>query len=112
AHAAVAEPAALGPDIDVLGDSELAARAADESSVALHAGRDRPWIGEVPAGGGHLRRDCGRGRQHRHGEPLAAVLRHVEEAQEIDMLRPDIGLAAKTDVLALVLPGGDGREAG
>src|SRR5271154_392595 len=41
ADAAVAEPAAVGADIDVLGDGAFAARAADEARIALHARRDR-----------------------------------------------------------------------
>ena len=44
-------------------------------------------------------------------EAFAAARRQVEKAQEIDVLRPDIGLAAELDVLALVLPGRDGGEA-
>src|SRR5213593_216450 len=44
-------------------------------------------------------------RQKRWG-----VAREVEEAEEVDVLRPLVGLAAEGDVLALVLPRGDRGE--
>src|SRR5207249_2295096 len=41
---------------------------------------------------------------------LGRVAREVEEAEEVDVLRPLVGLAAEGDVLALVLPRGDRGE--
>src|SRR6185437_6237804 len=98
ADAAVAEPAAIGADIDVLGDGELATRSRDELGIALHASRNGPGIGEAPAMGDDFGRDLRRRRRHRHGEALRHASRQIEETQEIDMLRPDIGLAGETYV--------------
>ena len=49
AGGAVAEPAAAQPDVHVLGDRELAARAAQVVAVAERIGRDGARVGDRPA---------------------------------------------------------------
>src|SRR5690348_4491107 len=51
ANAAVAEPAAVGPHVNVLGDREFAPRARDEVAIAGHISGDRPRIEDTPAVG-------------------------------------------------------------
>src|SRR5439155_9424027 len=109
--AAVAEPAAVRPDVDILRHGELPARAADEVAISRHPGGDGTRIGEPPALTRDLGLDSGVGRQHRHRKALPAALRHLEEAEEIDVLRPDVAGAAELDVLALVLPCRDRAKA-
>src|SRR5439155_74539 len=104
------EPAAARPDVDVLGDRELAARAVDEVAVGIDVGRDGARVHELPARAAHPRLDRRVGRIHGEAKALGRVAREVEEAEEVDVLRPLVGLAAEGDVLALVLPRGDRGE--
>ena len=110
ADAPIAEPAAPRPDVDVLRDGELAARGANERAVALGVARDRRRVDERPPGVAETGRHRGIDRVHRQLEATDRVPRQVEEAEEVDVLRPLVRLAPKADVLALVLPGRDGRE--
>src|SRR5205814_5458877 len=101
----IAEPAAIGPDIDVLGDRELTARASNEIPVGGHIGGNRPRINELPAGALDGAADRLIRRQHRHAEAgLRPVSRQVEEFEQIGVFRPEIALAAAIDVLYLVFP--------
>src|SRR5438045_3936675 len=108
----VAEPAAVRPDIDVLGDGELAARARDEIAVGVHPSRHRAWISEAPATRlDGLADDLVR-REHRHAETgLRPMPRQVEIFEKVGVLRPEIAVALEIDVLALVFPGSDRRSA-
>src|SRR5579864_2377322 len=109
---AVAEPPAIGACIDVLGHGELAARTGDKIPVARNIGGNRARIGEFPTMPLDLMADVIAGRPDRHPETgIRASTRQVEEFDEIDVLRPEIGRAPILDVLAAIVPARDRGEA-
>ena len=66
----------------------------------------------MPAGALDLAAHRILGRQHRHLKAgLRATLWQIEEFEKVDVLRPQVGGAVELDVLALVLPGRNRREA-
>src|SRR5215475_5335200 len=106
--AAVAEPAGTGTNVLVARDGELSARALDIAPVAIDVFRYLHRMRLAPAvlaeqslyflvhPGGQL-------------EWRFTAARQVEEFFKLAILRPVIGVVAIGNVLALVMPGGDGR---
>src|SRR5579864_7210731 len=70
ADAAVAEPAAFGSNINILGNSKFTTRGSDKTRIGFERRRNGARIDKIPALARHERLDLGRGRQHRHGEAL------------------------------------------
>src|SRR5271156_2276353 len=110
--AAIAEPSAVRPNINILRHCELAARTGDEVAVGPHVGRNRARIDEAPAASSDNGPYPIIRRQHRYAKTAARpVPWQVEKSEKVHVLRPNIARAAILDILALILPGGDGREA-
>src|SRR6185436_12074778 len=110
AGGAIAEPAGARAAVLVPGHGELAARLMDVVPVAADVARDLPRLPLAPAVSDQAL-----------AHPAAAVDRQlergprsagqVEDLLELAVLGPVVGVAAVDDVLALVVPGGDGGVA-
>ena len=112
ADAAIAEPSAVGSNVNILRHREFAARTGDKIAVGPHVGRNWTRIDEAPAASSDNRAYSIVRRQHGYAKTaVRPVPRQIEKSKKIHVLRPNIAQAAILDILALVLPGGDGREA-
>src|SRR5262249_25897133 len=113
AGAAIAEPAGPEANVLVLGDGELASRAAQVVAIRLEVSGEARGAPDAPPMRTQPRRvvavQGGRGQLERLGRPE----REVEKLQELVVLAPGVELALPADVLARLPPvrdGGEGRR--